>query len=154
MAKIQASVTGVNGQLEFDGNTVKILRRGLIAKASHGLTKGDKSIPIKMISSIQFKKAGVVGSGYIQFATGAGESRGGLNEAVKDENSVLFWSASNEEFEAFKKVVQRRIDSLQNGGSGGSSPSARIRELKGLLDDGIISKKEFDEKKSKLMKEI
>lgn len=154
MARIEASVVGVNGQLEFDGTTVKILRRGLMAKASQGFTKGDKSIPIKMISSIQFKKAGLIASGYIQFATGAGEARGGLYAAEKDENSVLFWMGSNEEFEEFREIVQERINNLQSGGSASSSPTARIRELKGLLDDGIISLKEFDEKKSKLMKEI
>jgi hypothetical protein len=154
LAGIEASVTGVNGQLEFDGTTVKILRRGLMAKASQGFTKGDKSIPIKMISSIQFKKGGVIANGYIQFATGAGESRGGISDALKDENSVVFWMGANEEFEAFRDLVQKRINNLQSGGSASPSPTARIRELKGLLDDGIISQKEFEEKKSKLMKEI
>jgi hypothetical protein len=73
---------------------------------------------------------------------------------VKDENSVVFWMGANEEFEEFRDLVQERINNLQSGGSVSSSPTARIRELKGLLDDGIISQKEFDEKKSKLMKEI
>jgi hypothetical protein len=154
MARIAASATGVNGQLEFDGTTVKILRRGLMAKATQGFTKGDKSIPIKMISSIQFKKGGLIANGYIQFATGAGESRGGIHDAVKDENSVVFWMGANEEFEEFKDLVQEQINNLQNGESTSSSPTALIRDLKGLLDDGIISQKEFDEKKSKLMKEI
>ena len=154
MAGIKASFVGVNGQLEFDGTPVKILRRGLMAKATQGFTKGDKSIPIKMISSIQFKKGGVIANGYIQFATGAGESRGGIHDAVKDENSVVFWMGSNEEFEEFRDIVQKQINNLQSKGSSSSSPTARIRELKGLLDDGIISQNEFDEKKSKLMKEI
>jgi hypothetical protein len=154
LAKKKMRVEGVNGQLEFDGTTVKIIRRGLMAKASQGFTKGDKSIPIRMISSIQFKKGGVIANGYIQFATGAGESRGGIHDAVKDENSVVFWMGANEEFEEFRDLVQERINNLQSGGSVSSSPTARIRELKGLLDDGIISQKEFGEKKSKLMKEI
>ena len=154
MAKKKMRVEGVNGQLEFDGTTVQILRRGIMAKASQGFTKGDKSIPIRMISSIQFKKGGVIANGYIQFATGAGESRGGIHDAVKDENSVVFWMGANEEFEEFKDLVQERINNLQSGESASSSPTERIRELKGLLDDGIISQKEFDEKKSKLMKEI
>jgi hypothetical protein len=154
LAKKKMRVEGVNGQLEFDGTTVKIIRRGLMAKASQGFTKGDKSIPIRMISSIQFKKGGVIANGYIQFATGAGESRGGIHDAVKDENSVVFWMGANEEFEEFRDLVQERINNLQSGGSVSASPTARIRELKGLLDDGIISQKEFDEKKSKLMKEI
>lgn len=154
MAEVQASVTGVNGQLEFDGNTVKILRRGLMAKASQGFTTGDKAIPIKMISSIQFKKGGLIANGYIQFATGAGESRGGINNAVIDENSVVFWMGANEEFEEFRDLVQERINNLQSGESASYSPTTRIRELKALLDDGVISQKEFDEKKSKLMREI
>jgi hypothetical protein len=93
LAGIEASVTGVNGQLEFDGTTVKILRRGLMAKASQGFTKGDKSIPIKMISSIQFKKGGVIANGYIQFAEAAvdnqwaigfdGENKWDFNTSVK-----------------------------------------------------------------------
>lgn len=153
MSEVEVSVSGINGQLEFDGNSVKILRRGLMAKVGHGL-KGDKSIPIKMISSIQFKKGGLMANGYIQFATGAGESRGGIYDALKDENSVVFYMGSNDEFENFKDLVEDRINKLHNGGSGGPSPTALIRELKSLLDDGIISQEDFDEKKSKLMKEI
>ena len=147
-------VEGVNGQLEFDGTTVQIIRRGLMAKASHGFTKGEKSIPIKMISSIQFKKGGVIANGYIQFATGAGESRGGIHDALKDENSVVFWIGSNEEFEEFRDIVQEGINNLESGRSASSSPTERIRELKALLEDDVITQKEFDEKKLKLMKEI
>lgn len=153
MPGTEVSVEGVNGQLEFDGNTVKILRRGFMAKIGHGM-KGDKSIPIKMISSIQFKRGGLLANGYIQFATGAGESRGGIYDAVKDENSVVFSMGFNDEFEEFKDIVQERINNLHDGIQMGSSPAARIRELKSLLDDGIISQKEFEDKKSKLLKEI
>ena len=46
-------VTGVNGQLQIDGNKIVIKRKGILAKMSQGL-KGDKEILIKHLSSIQF----------------------------------------------------------------------------------------------------
>ncbi len=41
--------------------------------------KGSKEIPISQITSVQYKKAGLMFNGYIQFAfMGGTESRGGV----------------------------------------------------------------------------
>ncbi len=147
------SVHGVNGQVAFDGQSVKILRKGFMAKATQGL-KGDKTIPIRMISSIQFKRAGILANGYIQFATGAGESRAGLYDAVKDENSVMFMMGSNDAFEELKNLIESAISSGSTGDGAKSNPADTIRQLKGLLDDGLITKSEFESKKKKILGEI
>lgn len=147
------SVHGVNGQVAFDGQSVKILRKGFMAKATQGL-KGDKTIPIRMISSIQFKRAGILANGYIQFATGAGESRAGLYDAVKDENSVMFMMGSNDAFEELKNLIESAMASGSTGDGAKSNPADTIRQLKGLLDDGLITKSEFESKKKKILGEI
>ena len=144
---------GVNGQVVFDGQSVKILRKGFMAKATQGL-KGDKTLPIRMISSIQFKRAGILANGYIQFATGAGESRAGLYDAVKDENSVMFMMGSNDAFEELKNLIESAMSSGSFSGGPASNPADTIRQLKGLLDDGLITKSEYEAKKAKLLKEI
>ena len=50
--------------------------------------KGEKTIPLKSITSIQLKKPGMT-NGYIQFGILGGiESKSGVFNATKDENSV------------------------------------------------------------------
>lgn len=45
---------GVNGELELDNDQLTIIRKGAMAFLTHGM-KGDKSILISNISSVQFK---------------------------------------------------------------------------------------------------
>lgn len=46
---------------------------------------------ISSISSIQFKNAGAMFNGYIQFAfMGGQEAKGGIFQGTQDENTVMF----------------------------------------------------------------
>ena len=70
-----------------DNDKITIRRKGVRSFAKHGL-KGDKTIMLKQISSIQLKEAGLT-TGYIQFVIiGSQESKGGLKQALEDENTV------------------------------------------------------------------
>jgi hypothetical protein len=60
------SVEGVNGQIELHDRFLIITRRGIKSFLTHGLD-GAKFIFLKAITGIQFKTAGHLTSGYIQF---------------------------------------------------------------------------------------
>ena len=97
------------GTIIFDGKKITIKRRGFMAFATHGI-KGDKIIPIKFITAIQFKSAGRFSNGYIQFSImGGREAKGGLLQAVHDENTVLFKKKQQPEFEKIKEEIEKII---------------------------------------------
>jgi hypothetical protein len=143
-------VRGYNGQISFDGKSVSISRKGAIGFLTQGL-KGTKEIPLRAISSIQMKKAGMVANGYIQFATGAGESKGGINAAVTDENTVIFTLFSNEEFEELKSLVTEALYEPAGGSSPTSSSAEQLEKLAKLLDQGLLTKAEFLAEKKKIL---
>ena len=108
---------GVNGQLELTDRVVRIKRGGLLALVTQGL-KGDKEILVAQISSIQFKDAGPFFNGYIQFAyPGSQESKGGIFQATKDENSVMFNVDQQAEFAKFRHELQKRLAVVARGPS-------------------------------------
>ena len=141
---------GIGGQLTLLDNKVRISRRGIWAFFLHGL-KGDKEILIKHISAIQFKKASMLTNGYIQFAfIGSQESKTGIFGATKDENTVIFTSAQQKNFEEFKSRVEEKMAALE----GHKASSIGIDDLEKLADlkqKGIITEEEFLLKKKQIL---
>ena len=142
---------GHNGQIEMNKTTVTIKRDGLLGFLTQGL-KGDKQILISQISAIQFKKADGFTNGYIQLAfIGGQEAKGGLSEAVSDENTVLFQTNQQAEFEKFRQELQQRIEKSQNGGNRPNSNLDDLEKLAALRDKNIITGDEFEAKKRQLL---
>lgn len=145
---------GVGGDLELLEDKIRIVRRGGLAILAHGL-KGDKEIFINQISSIQFRKAGALTNGYIQFAfIGGSEAKDGMLQATTDENTVFFNQKNEDDFSAIKHMIEDRIHQLKK--------MDRIDYKKGLsLDDleklaelkekGIITEEEFQIKKRQIL---
>ncbi|MEG0696260.1 NINE protein [Algoriella sp.] len=106
----QLTTNGIGGQITLTSKRVIIKRQGLLAKASHGY-KGDKEIPMKSITAIQFKAPGSVTNGYIQFSIlGGVEARGGAFDATSDENSVIFTKNQEQAFREIKRYIDAYID--------------------------------------------
>ena len=135
-----------------------VVENGYIRWTSKGLQnlmvkglKGEKTIPIKSITAIQVKKPGIT-TGYIQFAySGSSESKGGVMDAVKDENTILF--GNKKEYEQALKLKQL-IESLQNESSQPTTASSDADELlkfKELLDAGAITEEEYEAKKKQIL---
>ena len=114
-------------------------------------SKGEKSIPIKSITAIQIKAPRFT-TGYIQFAySGASESKGGIMDAVRDENTITF--SSKKDLEQAKEL-KAYIESLQNESSQPttqSSAAAEILKFKELFDAGVITEEEFEAKKKQIL---
>jgi len=106
----KVSAKGIGGQITLTGKRVIIKRQGLLAKAGHGY-KGDKEIPLKNITAVQFKVPGSVTNGYIQFSIlGGVEAKGGAFDAASDENSVMFTKKQEGAFFEVKKYIDAYID--------------------------------------------
>ena len=101
------SAKGQNGTtVSFDGRFVTITR-GMMS----GQGRGEKRIATGSINAVQFKKAGKLGRGFISFTVGGGDEKaskigGQIQSAWKDENSAVFLSTSNADFEAIRDAVE------------------------------------------------
>lgn len=146
---------GVNGQLELYNDKIVIKRKGALAKMTQGFFKGDKTLYLRQITGIQVKKGGMLTNGYIQFTVPGGvENRKGLTDATKDENTVMFNKKDNDLVDKIKiKIEELQNDNLNNGTfvQQQLSPADEIKKYKGLLDEGIITGEEFNQKKKQLL---
>lgn len=117
---------------------------------------GGKKIDFIDITSVQFREATAV-VGFIQFSyPGSVESKGGVFDAVNDENTIPFRNdQSKEAKEIYDYIIQRRTElkniPSQPATAQQSSPVDEIRKYKVLLDEGIISQEEFESKKKQLL---
>jgi hypothetical protein len=150
MEQVLMEAKGVNGQLELLETKIRIKRKGVLAFMTQGL-KGDKEILIKQISSIQFKKAGMLTNGYLQFAfIGGQEAKGALFQATQDENTIIFTTGQQASFEKIKEAIEKKIASMEKGETK-SSNLDELKKLAELKDKGIITEEEFTAKKKQLL---
>jgi len=150
MSKSEIFAKGVNGQVELYDNKVCIHRKGVLGFLTQGL-KGDKNIMISSISSIQFKNAGAMFNGYIQFAfMGGQEAKGGILQGTQDENTVMFTKKQQPLFEQIRDIVEERIQSGNNPAST-SSDADELEKLASLRDKGILTEEEFQQKKKQIL---
>jgi hypothetical protein len=150
-------IEGVNGQVRFDGQFVIISRDGWRARSTIG--KGEKRIPVASLASVQWKPAGGLVNGFIQFETagqGGTRSRAGNQtvEAAKDENSVLFTKKQMPAFEQLRAAVDQAIAAQYNPQPQMAAPASLADELAKLVqlrDQGILSPAEFEAAKARLL---
>jgi Short C-terminal domain len=144
---------GRNGQLTVTPTKIIISRKGAMGFISQG-HKGEKEIDLAQISAVQFKKPGLGTVGYIQFSfLGGSETKGGMKDAVRDENTILFKGGK---VEADFVKAKELIDTYRTRLRGEKQPAAKLGlddlgHLAQLRDRGIISDEEFASKKKQIL---
>lgn len=105
---------GQTGRVSFDGQAVTITR-GLVSL--QGMS--DKTIPLRHITSVQFRPAGKILRGFIAFSLGGSDerqSRAGRQVAdmVTDENAVVFTGRSRDDFQQLADAVNAALREVQS----------------------------------------
>ncbi len=109
MNKLILSARGWGGQVDVYEKKIVITRKWFMWFMQHGL-KWEKSISLKSITAVQFKSANMLTNGYIQFSLmWWGEAKGGLFQATKDENTVMFNLNQQEVFEEIRDAIEEAI---------------------------------------------
>ncbi len=131
---------------------------GLIQSLSNTATgggTGNKQIDFADLTSVQFKEPSGIAVGFIQFAyPGSTERRGGILNAVDDENAV---PVSAENLELARSIVsyieakRRELRSRGNTVVQEISVADELKKFKSLLDEGVLTQEEFNEKKKQLL---
>jgi hypothetical protein len=147
-------IKGHNGTVSFDGASVTIDRIGFLARTTIG--KGSKRIPISQLTAVQFKPAGAMTNGFIQFTLSGGIERRSkfgsqTRDAVEDENSVIFTRRQQPGFEALRAAVEAAMVAPTRNGTGQPDAVDQLRRLAELRDAGVISASEFDTAKGRLL---
>lgn len=153
-----ASMKGVSEILEIMEDRITLTPKGLLGFMTKGM-KGTKEIPFRSIVAVQFKEAGAVFSGYLQFTiAGGNESKGGLFAAASDENTFMFAEKkNNEEAKKMKGLIDAAVarshapqvvvpPPLASAGI-----SEQIKNLADLHRQGVLSDAEFERAKQKLL---
>jgi len=128
--------------------TLTIKRKGAMSVILQGL-KGDKTIKLKNITSVQLKKPGMT-KGYIQFSlSGGNENTKGVFKATQDENSIMFPTKQYGEMLELKGYIDEYDSDSYKPSI--KSNAEQIKEFKELCNNGIITQTEFDIKKKQLL---
>lgn len=150
------TMKGVQDLLEVFEDKITITPKGILAFINKGL-KGTKTIPFSSISAIQFKEAGAIFSGYLQFTIpGGNESKGGLFSAANDENSFMFAEKKNNALATqIKEYIEAKVHELRAPQAAQLKPanslSDELQKLASLRDSGVLSDQEFQSAKSRLI---
>ena len=139
---------GRNGRIGLYRDFVRLDRGTVLGVLFQGL-KGKKDLYFNNITSIQIKKPGL-SVGYLQFSIpGGNESKGGVSPSIDDENTISF--DGKKKFEkalAIKDYIEKKIISKN---SNSVSMADEIEKLHSLMEKGILTKKEFNEKKKRIL---
>lgn len=152
------SVKGSNGQIDFDGQTITITRKGALGRVSFG--SGTTTLAIGQLSGVEIKKAGLT-AGFLRFIVPGMTShagRPGDRSATigNDPNSVTFHSGGNDAFHALAAEVNAAIAGAHSQAPAAPTPAAvsavdEIERLADLHKRGILTDDEFTAKKQQLL---
>jgi hypothetical protein len=145
--------TGLNARVLLFKDVVRIQRIGVRSFLS-GASRIEKDILISQIVSIQFKKAGLLSNGYMEFTLMHYDKRPdkGSEEDIEDA-FIAFRPGQEKAFEAFREMLEAKM----TRGAAIGAPSAattdldQLEKLASLLDKGIITEDEFSRKKKQLL---
>ena len=144
--------TGSNGDIWLLEDGIVIRRKGFANVLTQGL-QGEKRLPFATITAVQLRPAGAVMAGLIQFTLKGGrEFQGGMLEATKDENAVMF---TRPQQAAFEKVRDGVLAAILKGAPtmlGASSIADEIAKLADLVDRGFLTREEFETQKTAVLR--
>jgi hypothetical protein len=148
------TMKGVQDQLEVYEDKVTITPKGILGFMNKGL-KGTKTIPYSSVTAIQFKEAGAVFSGYLQFTIpGGNENKGGVFGAASDENSFMFAEKKNNPLALqIKEYIEQKVREMHSPkpNNATSNLTDELRKLADLRDSGVLTESEFQSAKQRLL---
>lgn len=129
------------------------------------LAKGTKRIPVSQIAAVQWKPAGPLVNGFIQFTLPGGmerRSRMGrqTKSAVDDENSVIFTRNQMPAFDQLRAAIEAELAARNAPAhrrapqATQQDPAAQLRKLGELRQGGLISELEYAAKREEIINRL
>ena len=152
--------TGTRLEVYEDYICLDFLPSDAMKNIMRGGGMGIKRIAISDITAVQFREPSGSAVGLIQFTyPGCNESKGGVIDAINDENSIPITERTLETAKRAVKFIEDRREELKSRQFATSQTqdtpflraAAELKALKELLDLGIVTQEEFDKKKKELL---
>ena len=136
--------------MEIVGDSVVISSSGANVMLFRGM-QGQRSIPIRSITSVQVKLGTRFVPGYINLSyPGGKEFQGGLAAAASDPDTLIFNRKTNAEVEKFAAEINRAPSSASRSGTMFSTAD-EVAKLVELHKSGSLSDEEFAAAKRKAL---
>lgn len=137
---------GYDGEIEIFDGSIKIKK---------GKKDLGRTIAMADIVSVTLKKPVLTAAGCIHiqvFGAKTYSSVANVTHYATDVNAICFRKPQYEEAVNFKDELEKAITAARSTpAQGGASPADELRQLKQLLDEGIITQEDFDKKKTQLL---
>lgn len=136
----------------YDDKVVLSVKAGVGSFLTGNVIDGQKTIYYSDCIGIQFKKSGII-IGYLQIETATGI----MNQITSnlDNENTFTWDAHklNKKMEEVRDYIESRVNYYKSAHNSVSALSSadEIKKYKELLDMGVITKEEFEEKKKQLL---
>jgi hypothetical protein len=151
MAEPVVYATG-SATLTLLDDRLTIAKHGLGGAWQGGAWKGVREIPYDAISSVEWRDAGLIREGYLQFVTAGGNDS---KDPYHDPNSIVFSRRSQAEMERAKEAIGvRRREARPAPRATTNDAADQLRKLGELRDAGIVTAQEFDAKKVELLRRM
>lgn len=127
---------------------------GFLGFTRHGVS-GKLTIPYKNITSIQFQPNTFLHEGFIEFyclGHNTLNQGGDVNDGAYNDTRFYFQKKELNTMLKVNEFIQDKINNkpaVKKESNGGNIQ--QLRELKALLDDGIITQEEFNKKKKQIL---
>ncbi|MCM1221219.1 MAG: SHOCT domain-containing protein [Lachnospiraceae bacterium] len=139
--------------MELTNSLLKIDRKG---------NEGEHSIPLSQIVSVFIKKPGLTSNGLIHIQTVASLGTPAAKAKIEygmDMNTIFFTKSSYQEALNFKDAIENAISSqtwnstptTQSAPEKQSDLTSQLKELKCLVEQGLISEDDYEKKKQSLL---
>ncbi|MFD2628713.1 SHOCT domain-containing protein [Oceanobacillus kapialis] len=115
----------------------------------HKSLRGETKVLYSQIQEIKYKEATWSSSGYLQLSTPRSSMVGVLRTVDQPQNAVKFKKDKNEDALGLKHEIEKRMENIKKGNSEPNVGS--LRELKSLVDEGVITEEEFQLKKKQIL---
>lgn len=140
---------GYDGEIELGSNAITIKK---------GKKDTGRTFPLSNVVSVTLIKPKLTMAGCIHIQilgakTYPAVGMTAVNYAM-DVNAICFRKPQYEEAVAFKDAIDKALADRQSGEAQEQMPPSNIdmlRQLKSLLDEGIISQDDYDKKKAQLL---
>lgn len=124
-----------------------IFKRGQNDLMIHKALRGETKVLYSQIQEIKFKEASLTSTGYLQLSTPRSSMVGILRTVDQPQNAVKFKREQNEEALKLKAEIEERMNNKTTSDYELNS----LKDLKSLLDEGIITEEEFQAKKKQIL---
>ena len=153
MEDVLMEATGLNARVLLLKDVVRMQRTG-VRNFMSGASRIEKDILISQIVSIQFRKAGLLSNGYIEFILMHNHERHDKDFDCDIYDSIVtFRPGQQRAFEAFREMLEAKMHS--GGATRAPTPAStdldQLEKLASLLDKGVITEEEFSRKKKQLL---